>query len=260
MAEVLSAREVADALGVSTQRVRQMIKAGQLEAWRSSAGWLVPQSAVRHRLDKVAPGRPVEPRTVWAAIEVLAGAVAPGEGDEKPAQIVADRRLRHRVLRMLAGLPDPIDDPGPWVRLLSHRGSARTMWAHPGVLEALVADGRVSPGGDLAGNVGGLVGGSGRPSLYVPEADLDKLVSHYRLRDSEDGNVVLIVVPDSVAAGSAPEPGKPVPEPAAAADLLDEGDPRARYAALKRLRDLRQAIHQQGWLDRARDVSRKVRQ
>ena len=248
MAEVLSAREVADALGVSAQRVRQLIRDGRLRAHRSSAGWLVPQSAVRERLDNVERGRPVESGTVWAAVALLVGAASTGSRERggQPAQIVADRRLRHRVLRMLAGLPDPVDDPGPWARLLSHRGSARRMWAHPGVLEALAADGRVSPGGDLAASIEGLVGGSRRHQLYVRAPDVDKLVHQYRLRDNDDGNVVLIVVPDSVPAGLAPLPGRPAPEPAVAADLLDEDDPRARHAALQRLRGFHQAVYQQG--------------
>jgi excisionase family DNA binding protein len=47
--QVLSVHEAADAMGVSMQRVRQLIHDGQIAARRSSAGWLIPADAVSER-------------------------------------------------------------------------------------------------------------------------------------------------------------------------------------------------------------------
>jgi len=250
--QVLTVREAAETLGVSVQRVRQMIKDGQLVARRSSGGWLLPESTVLGRFGNVPRGRPAEPRTVWAAISLLAAAsghVFQVEEQKRPAEVVADRRLRHRVLRVLAALPDPVRDPAPWVRLLSSRGRLRRLWAHPGVLDRLVADPRVSPGGDLAlaTGVAGLVGGGSRLPLYVGAADVEDLIRRYRLRDDSDGGIVLVVVPASVPAELAPAGGQPVPAPAAVADLLDEDDARARNAGLRRLGELQHAVHERCW-------------
>jgi hypothetical protein len=91
--------------------------------------------------------------------------------------------------------------------------------------------------------------------LYVRAADVEELLRRYRLRDDPDGNVALIVVPDTVPAALAPAGGKPVPAPAAVADLIDEGDARARSAGLQRLREFQQAMYQRGWLSQAPKAS-----
>jgi len=249
----LSVREAADALGVSVQRVRQLIRAGRLAARRSSAGWLVLEQAVAGRLDNVSNGRPAEPRTVWAAIALLAAAsdqVSPSGEGKQAAEVVADRRLRHRVLRMLDDLPDPVEDAAPWMRLLSSRGRVRRMWAHPGVVDRVFADRRVARSEELTVVLRGegLAGGPRRLPGYVSASDVDDLIRDYRLLDDPDGQVVLLVVPADVPAELAPVPGLPVPAPAAIADLLAEDDVRARNSAVRRLRDIQQALREVGWL------------
>lgn len=262
MTEVLSVREAADLLGVSPQRVRQLIKDGRLSARRSTGGWLVPEAAVRRRLGDVAIGRPAESTTVWAVIRVLVEArleVSDGVASQVP-RVLSDRRSRHRVLRLMARLPDPVADPAPWMRLLSGRGGARRVWAHPGALGRLAAERRVSVGGDPAAAIAGvnLIGGPPVRFLYVRPGDVDGLVHDYRLRDHDEGNIVLIVVPDDVRAALGPTPGEPVPGPAAAGDLIEEDDPRARDAGLHLLREFWQAVYRRGWLDGARDRFEKV--
>jgi len=253
--QVLSVREAADAMGISAQRVRQMISNGQIPARRSSAGWLVPEAAVTARALNVRKGRPTGPRTAWAAIGLLdasaRGSPADPQVRQHPVRVVADRRLRHRVLRLLAALPDPAQDLAPWSRLLSSRGQVRRMWAHPGVVDRLVADPAVSRGGDLAASVGGegLAGGRRRLELYVAAGEADGLIRQYRMRDDPEGPVLLVVVPSSVPAELAPAPGQPVPAPAAVADLLEEDDVRARSAAVEQLRCFRHAVRAIGWLD-----------
>lgn len=255
--QVLSVHEAADCLGVSMERVRQLIHAGQLEARRSSAGWLIPAESVAERSGKVYAGRPPAPQTAWLAIAVLAAAMAdaarsPSEEAVSVAELIPDRRMRHRILRLLASLPDPVADAMPWRRLLSARGQVRRLWAHPGVLDRLAGDPKVSRGGAEAAAAGhdGLTARPGRLELYVSEADAEDLIRQYRMRDDSDGQVHLVVMPSSVPPGLAPGGGAFVAAPAGASDLLEEDDPRARYAAAIQLQSHQNALRAAGWLER----------
>jgi excisionase family DNA binding protein len=254
--QVLSVHEAADILGVSMQRVRQMIHAGQIDARRSSAGWLIPADAVADgkRLHR---GRPPKSQTAWSAVALLAAAADLASGatpahTRSAGQVVPDRKLRHRVLSMLASMPDPVADDAPWRRLLSSRGHVRRMWAHPGVLDRLAADPMVANGGADAAlpTQSCLTGRGDRLELYVGDVDADELIRRYRMREDRDGQVNLVIVPSSVPAALAPEAGRPVPAPAAAADLLEEKDPRAHYAAATQLQYFQRALREVGWLDR----------
>jgi hypothetical protein len=71
------------------------------------------------------------------------------------------------------------------------------------------------------------------------------------MREDHAGQVSLMVVPSSVPAGLAPMGGQPVPAPAAAADLLDEEDPRARHASIIHLQSSLSALKALGWIDQA---------
>lgn len=252
--QVLTVHEAAEALGVSMERVRQMVHAGQLDARRSSAGWLIPADSVSCRAKNAHKGRPAAPRTAWAAISLLTAAaeLASGEASDNPlstAPVVRDRKLRHRVLQMLAAMPDPAADESPWRRLLSSRGQVRRLWVHPGVLERLAADPKVSSGGVRAAPSGidGLAGGPRRLELYASAADVDALIHQYRMHDDPDGEVKLVIVPASVSAELSPIPSSPVPATAAVADLLEEDDARAHYAAIKHLQFSQRALQEVGW-------------
>lgn len=255
--QVLSVHEAADCLGVSMVRVRQMIHAGQLAARRSSAGWLIPAESVAERSAKVYIGRPPAPQTAWLAIAVLAAAMAgaaqsPSEEGVSVAELIPDRRVRHRILRLLASLPDPVADAMPWRRLLSARGHVRRLWAHPGVIDQLAGDPKVSRGGADAALAGhdGLTARPGRLELYVSEADAEGLIRRYRMREDSDGQVHLVVIPSNVPPGLTPGGGAFVAAPAAASDLLEEDDPRARYAAAIQLQSHQNALRAAGWLKR----------
>lgn len=251
--EVLSVNEAAQVLGISMQRVRQMIHAGQLPARRSSAGWLITADAVAERSQRLHRGRPPEPQTVWSAVALLAAAASHRQPEciKSAAQVIPDRQRRHRVLRVLASLPDPVADDTPWRRLLSRRGHVRRMWAHPGILDRLAADPKVSRGGALAmpADHDGLTTLPAQLEIYVHEADVDDLIRQYRMREDRNGRVHLIVVPSSVPPELAPDRGTSVPAPVAASDLLEEQDPRARHAGAIELRSCLAALHATGWLD-----------
>jgi len=234
-ADVLSVREAAEQLGVSSARVRQLISAGSLPARRSSAGWLIPAEAVADRSGSERAGRPASPRTAWAILCVLSSALPP-DAAKQPACIVRDRRLRHHALRLLSAMPAPADDPGRWRKLLASRGRTERMWAHPGLVSKLCSDDRVSAGGDrAAAYVGEGLSRVGICDLYVAGSDVKDVVARYRLRPAPDGQVRLHVVPEGVPRELVPG-GRGIVLPAAgAADLLDENDPRARRSAILQL-------------------------
>jgi len=102
----------------------------QLAARRSSAGWLIPSDAVSERSKGFRKGRPPSPQTAWSVIALLAAAselASEPEGGHGVSvnRLVPDRKARHRILRMLAGMPDPAIDDMAWRRLLSSRGHIR---------------------------------------------------------------------------------------------------------------------------------------
>ena len=234
-ADVLSVREAAEQLGVSSARVRQLIVAGSLPARKSSAGWLVRADAVADRSGSARAGRPVSPRTAWTILCVLSSALAT-DAAKPPGCMVGDRRLRHHALQLLRAMPDPADDPRRWRILLASRGRAERMWAHPGLLSKLCNDDRISAGGDkAAAHVGEGLSRTSRCDLYVAGSDVKDIVARYRLRPDSDGQVRLHVVPEGVPRELIPGgPGIVLPA-AGAADLLDENDPRARRSALLQL-------------------------
>jgi excisionase family DNA binding protein len=234
-ADVLSAFEAAEQLGISSARVRQLIRAGSLPARRSSAGWLIPADAVADRSGSPRAGRPASPRTAWAVLCVLSSALA-DDAAKPPGCVVRDRRLRHHVLQLLSAMPDPADDPGRWRALLASRGRTERMWAHPGLLSNLCDDDRTSIGGDrAAAHAGEGLSKAGVCDLYVAEADVKEVVARYRLRPDPGGQVKLRVVPEGVPRElTTGGPGVVLPA-AGAADLLDENDPRARRSALLQL-------------------------
>lgn len=241
-ADVLSVREAASQLGISSQRVRQLISAGTLPARRSSAGWLVRADAIAGREQRARPGRPVSPRTAWAALWMLSAALEPDPA-APDVGVKPDRRLRHHVLRLLSAMPDPADDPGRWRLLLASRGHRERMWAHPGLLPRLIDDPQVTLGGSTAAaRAGDGLSDIPERDLYVDEGDARQVIARYRLRPDPDGQVRLHVVPASVPRELSPGHAQRMPAAAAAADMLDEEDPRARRSAQLQLRAMLDAL------------------
>lgn len=102
----------------------------------------------------------------------------------------------------------------------------------------------------MVGDHDGLTVRAERLELYVPEADAYELISQYRMQEDRGGQVYLVVVPSSVPSELAPDPGNRVPAPAAASDLLEDKNPRARHAGAIELQSCLDALHNIGWLDR----------
>lgn len=213
--EQLTVAEAADRLGVNTARVRKLLADGHLDGRKTSAGWLIPADAVAVRRGR--PGRPAKAATVWAILAEL-----DDSGRRHDATVP-----RHRMVRYVARAAQLGADPLVLADWLRPRAQRRRFGVHPGVVDRLAADRRVSmsvappsPDGEL------LVGGD-HVTMYVRWSVLDALVGAYALVDDRGGAVTMYVVDPADTAGLI-TPGQQVPGVVAAADLLDEPDPRAR--------------------------------
>ncbi len=117
------------------------------------------------------------------------------------------------------------------------------MWAHPGIIERLIHDPLVSEGGAEAIPAKGEgLSQTSKRDLYINEGHYEGLVARYRLRPDVEGQIILHVIPADVPQDLAPRPDEPVPAAAAAADLLEEDDPRASHAAILALSAMHHAF------------------
>jgi hypothetical protein len=74
MSELLPLAYAADLLGVSVERVRQLVVGGQLPGQRFANVWVVPKDAIAARRHSPGVrGRPLGPRRAWQ--EILAGPI-----------------------------------------------------------------------------------------------------------------------------------------------------------------------------------------
>lgn len=85
--------EASAQLGVSPQRVRQLVEAGLLPARRVGGRWVFDTEALARRKETSRVGRPLSPRVAWSLIGLLESGTAP---DLDPAE---RSRLRARLRR-----------------------------------------------------------------------------------------------------------------------------------------------------------------
>lgn len=217
--EWLSVAEAAARLRVSPRRVRQLLDAGDLTGDTVGRHVLVDSASVERRLTaEVPPGRPTGAKMAWAVLAALTS-----DGTAQPH----DRLLRHRLAKLLAERR-PADD---WVTLLRRRATAQRYWAHPGVIDELLADPEVSVGRARAAALAGLRVSPGDDAVaYVRAAALPRLVQRYALQPDPDGRLEIRVVPED-AGEFAPVPGAPVPLAAAVLDMAESPDARMRAVA-----------------------------
>lgn len=200
--DLLPLARAAELLGVSAERVRQLVIAGDLPGIRLGDAWAVPGKAVvarRHQTNR--RGRPLGARRAWE--ELRAG----------PVDLGAVSRYRNRASIHRGRLP---------------RGDLAFVADHPSV--------RVSGVAAAVGYGEPLVDDPASAVLYLP-ASVQAIVSE-SVAFVEDGlgPVVLAVVDDSVwPLVSPPEAGsrshRLVPPGAVAVDLMASDDPRHWSAA-----------------------------
>ena len=189
MSELLPLADAADLLGVSVERVRQLVVGGQLPGQRFGNVWVVPKDAVAARRHSPGVrGRPLGPVRAWH--EILGGSIDlrhPGRYQRR-ANVVRCEMSRADV----AALPEMVG------AMLG------------GVRAAIDLGEQLAPADNL--------------DMYVSAksfADLDERVAYV---PDAAGRIALRVVDDE-AWGLLPK-GALAPQAAVALDLLESGDPR----------------------------------
>jgi excisionase family DNA binding protein len=189
MSELLPLAEAADLLGVSVERVRQLVVNGQLPAQRFANAWAVPKDAIAARRHSPGVrGRPLGPGRAWE--EILAGPIdlqRPGRYQRR-ANIIRCEMSRADA----AALPEMVG----------------------GLLGGVRA--AIDLGAELAQD--------DSVDLYLSAKSFQGLEARIAFVPDAAGRVVLRVVNDDswnlIAEGAV------APRNAVALDLLESGDPR----------------------------------
>jgi hypothetical protein len=202
-------------LGLSPQRVRQLIRDGVLPAERLAGRWVLDREAVRRAAERRTPGRPLSPRMAWGLVSLI-------ETGDAPEMSAAERSRWRSRLRL--GLP-----LAELARRCRARNRVQRFRAHPGVLHIAA---------EFPGAVG--TGSTARMhdiidarlvEIYLRHADLTELSRKLRLTPASPSSANLVVrIPTS---GHWPFAGPKAGPVAVALDLWDAGDSRSRRAAEK---------------------------
>lgn len=209
--------EAAERLAISPLAVRQQIHGGGLRGRRRAGRWFVPVA----ELDRVSklprmPGRPYDQAPAWALIALASD--NEHESGLSPARV---SQLRRALL--------DVDDIDGLLYQLRHRADRQLGYVHPSLLDDLLADDRIVPGGPsaLPRESIDLVDGQLPEEVYISRGDWASVADEYAIQDADDlANLVVHVV----EAGPFLQDGQ-LPDLAVALDLFESGDPRAQYAA-----------------------------
>ena len=189
MSDLMPLADAADLLGLSVERVRQLVVAGQLPGQRVAKVWVVPRDAVvARRHSPGAGGRPLGPVHAWQ--ELFSGAL--------------DLQRPGRYQR-LANL----------VRCDMSRADSDAL---PNLVGALVGGVRA------AIELGEQLALDDSADLYLSAASFRDLDAQVAFVPNANGRVALRVVDDE--AWSLLPGGGVAPPAAVALDLLESGDPR----------------------------------
>ena len=205
-----SVSEVALELGVSRERVRQLIASGSLPAVRVGGRWVMNGGEAK----RLPEGRPWGEGAAWGMLWLVLGRPAPW------LSVKQRQRVRVRVGEGVRG----------HFERLSSRAVARSFGGHPSVVARLVEDVRVVVAGvSAAAGVGADLVVSGRVDGYVRAGDVAALVAEYGLESVPigEGNVVLRVVSE---VWPFDERERVAPRLVVALDLLDDADGRTKRA------------------------------
>lgn len=189
MSDLLPLADAADLLGLSVERVRQLVVAGQLPGQRVAKVWVVPRDAVvARRHSPGAGGRPLGPVHAWQ--ELLSGAL----------DLQRPGRYQRRANLVRCDMSRADSD------------------ALPKLVGALVGGVRA------AIELGEQLAVDDSVDLYLAAASFRDLDAQVAFVPNAAGRVALRVV-DDAAWNLLPE-GAVAPKAAVALDLLESGDPR----------------------------------
>jgi excisionase family DNA binding protein len=205
-----SVAEVASELGVSSERVRQLIASGALPAVRVGDRWVIDDGMPLRRRE----GRPWSEAAAWGLLWVAVG---------RPAPWLSVKQRQRVRLRLVEGVLAHAD------RLFAR---AKPLWfrAHPSALPRLVSDSRlVGSGLSAASVVGADLVVADRVEGYVRSSDVRALIVEFGLEPvaSGRGNLVLRSVSE---VWPFVDGERVAPVVVVALDLMDSSDARTSRA------------------------------
>ena len=200
-------KDAAAVLGVSQQRIRNMISDRRLTARRVAGRYLIDEAQLA---GAPAVSRPMSPRIAWAFISLLSGR---RPVDVSPAEL---SRLRQKRVRLVSE-----EQPERLLRSwLARRAEHRRYSVAPGDLAALARDARVLRSG-VSDPRSGMSSG-GEFEGYLACDRVDSVVDDYLLSRVGNPNVLLHVIAD----GHWLAKEKSAPLGLVVADLADRQSPR----------------------------------
>jgi excisionase family DNA binding protein len=205
-----SVAEVASELGVSSERVRQLIASGVLPAVRVGDRWVIGDGMPVRRRE----GRPWSGAAAWGLLWLAVG---------RPAPWLSVKQRQRVRLRLVDGVLAHVDR-------LSARAKPLCFRAHPSALPRLVSDSRlVGSGLSAASVVGADLVVADRVEGYVRSSDLRALIAEFGLEPVApgQGNLVLRSVSE---VWPFVEGERVAPLLVVALDLMDSSDARTSSA------------------------------
>jgi len=200
--DLLSLADASELLGVTSERVRQLVVAGDLPGVRFGNAWAVPSDAVAARgRASNRRGRPLSAIRAWEAI---------GAGD---IELSNASRYRNRAeLRRFSVRPRDLDYVIQQQDSLQSGGSAAVAYGEP------------------------LMSPPGQADIYAPNRVMDELSDVIALVPDPFGAVIIRVVPNDLWGKVAElaldsDDGRFAPAAAVALDLMESADPRFWIAA-----------------------------
>lgn len=182
----LSVPEAAEVLGLSRQRVVQLINAGRLEAVRLGRSWAIPEEGLSAYEMARRPGvRPMSARMARGMVDLIGQCLG---GPAGLAWLGLPDRERSRLRRKLDRLRQSTAPAALMRAWLSERCGAQR-FSFQGEAGDLYADPRLAPGGAAHPDLG-LAGGE-LMEPHVADDDRDAVVWDLLLVPAARGNVLL---------------------------------------------------------------------
>ncbi|MGB5151004.1 MAG: helix-turn-helix domain-containing protein [Mycobacterium sp.] len=226
MAELITAAQAAQRLGVAPSRVRALIAHGTLTATMAGSQWLIDADSLDRHHDLMsagATGRSFSPRIAW-------GAAALCDGRHEGLTPTERTRLRHRLANVGEGGTDVCAQVQRW---LSRRAQSvhRYRVGERDLAELLSSSGVMATGISAidAYSLGLATGGAA--DAYVSDRTRQKLVDDFVLIDSARGNLTLRVTDADVFDAAV------APRLIAGVDLTEDTDTRTRTAGCNLIGD-----------------------
>lgn len=235
MSDLLDVRDAAHELGVSPERVRQLIDDGELAAERIAHVWAVHTDSVHRRAQvDVASGRPWAARQVWRLAAMVDLALRGRDEDAASYNRAIGPQAAWRLRRYCADLADEDDPRNVAWRLRGRADEIIERYGHPSVLEELADDPRLWVSGAHAAAERGVdLVPDEFVDAYAHPSHLADVIAGCRLVQGEGQPNVRLRVVDKV------ESWQQVPVPddhgapllLVAADLSERADARSSVAA-----------------------------